>query len=148
METAVPTLSTVGTGERDVLPVVCPTHLVSFILHELDEALPVINILQRLIDGVDQIQLPAIAPQTGLVLTGPHLLFAGTLRRRLQHTETVGDTDLVVDLPVLLEVVSVLVQLAAVDTVDAVDDITLTIALAVCFLFFTAVKVAIISPPC
>ena len=37
---------------------------------ELDEALPVVNVLQRLVDRVDQVQLPAVTPQTGLVLTG------------------------------------------------------------------------------
>jgi hypothetical protein len=57
-----------------------------------------------------------------------------------------GDTDLVVDLPVLLEVDGVLVQLAAIDTADAVDDQMIVQMVGVNF--FAAVKVAITSPPC
>ena len=121
MEATVPALPTIRAGEGDVLPGIHPGHLIALVLHELDEALTVIDVLQRLVDGVDQIQLPAVAPQTSLILTGPHLLFAGTLLRRLQHTETVSDADLIIDFPVLLKVIGVLMELPAINMTDAVD---------------------------
>lgn len=121
METAVSALPTIGTGEGDVLPVVCPGHLVSFVLHELDEALSVVNVFQCLVDRMYQIQLPAVSPKTSLVLTGPHLLFAGAFLWRLQHIQIVSNTDFIIRFPVLLEVGGVLVELSAVNTTDAVD---------------------------
>ena len=74
METAVPALAPVGAGEGDVLPAIRPGNLVTFHLHVFDEALAAGGILQRLVDGLDEIQLPAVAAQAGLVLAGLHAL--------------------------------------------------------------------------
>ena len=121
MQTTVPTFPAVRTGEGDALPVIAPVDFVAFDLHVLDETLFVIRILQRFVDRLDEIQFPALTPQSGLILTGSHLLFLRMLLRCLQHAQTVGETDLVVDLPVLLEVCGILMQLSAALAAHAVD---------------------------
>ena len=120
METAVPALAPVRTGERDVLPFVRPTHLVALQLHVLDEALAVDGVLQCLVDGLDQIQLPAVAAQTCLILAGFHALLFGTLLRRFQHTQPVGQTDFIVDFSVEDQIAWPMVELASVLAADTV----------------------------
>ena len=56
VETAVPALPPVGTGEGDVLPGIRLGHLVTLVLHILNKTLPINGVLQGLIDGLDQIQ--------------------------------------------------------------------------------------------
>ena len=68
METAVPALPPVGAGEGDVLPGIRPGHLVTFVLHILNKTLPINGVLQRLVDGLNQIQLPELT--SGLIQLG------------------------------------------------------------------------------
>ena len=90
VQTAVPTLPPVGTGEGDVLSCVCPGLLISLVFHELNEALPVTDILQGLVDDLDQIQLPTVRPQSRLVLSGLHPFLLWILFQLLQHPQSVG----------------------------------------------------------
>ena len=115
-------LASVGAGEGDVLPVIAPADLVALVLHVLNKTLTVSGILQRFIDGLDKFQLPALAPQSRLILTGTHLLFVRVLFRGLQHIQAMSQTELIVDLPVPLQVSGVLMQLFTILTADAVDD--------------------------
>ena len=51
-----------------------PDYFVTLHLHVLDETLTVDGVLQRLVDGLNEIQLPAVSVQTGLILAGLHAL--------------------------------------------------------------------------
>ena len=104
-----------------MFPCVRPDNFIALVLHVFDEAFPVIGIFQCVVDGLDEIQLPAIAPQSRLVLAGAHLLFPSVLFWRLQHLQPVRHADLIIDLPMPLEICGVLVQLFAVLAAHAVD---------------------------
>ena len=84
MEAAVPTPAAIGTGVGDVLPVLSPDDLIAFALHALDELIWTPGVLQHVVDGLDQIQLPAVGVEAGLVLAGLHLFHSGLLLRSLQ----------------------------------------------------------------
>lgn len=119
-----PALSEAGRAEREasLLPCIRPDDLVALVLHVLDEALPFIGTFQRVVDGSDEIQLPAIAPQSRLVFAGTHLLFPCVLLRRLQHLQPMRYADFIIDLPVPLEVCGVLVQLFAINAAKGKTD--------------------------
>ena len=121
MQRAVPALASVGTGERDVPSVREPAHLVTFHFHILNEAFPVVSILQSLVDSLDEIQLPAVAAQLGLVLAGLHALFLSLLVRRLQHIQTVGETYFIIHLSVCQQITVALVELVTILEAHAVD---------------------------
>ena len=121
VKAAVPALAPVGTGEGDVLSGWRPAHFVAFHLHVFDKALPVIGILQRLVDGLDEIQLPTIPAQTGLILARLHALIFGSEFTLIQHTQSVIEANLVVDLSVCQQIIGTLVELVSVAKADAVD---------------------------
>lgn len=74
VEAAVPAAPPVRTNEGDALPGVGPNDLIPFDLHILNKALPVNGVLQRLVDGLEQVQLPAVPAEAGLVFSGSHPL--------------------------------------------------------------------------
>ena len=121
METAVPALEPIGTGERDVLPGVRPGNLVTFYLHVGDEIFTGDGVFQRLVDGLDQIQLPAVGVEAGLILTGLHSFHSGLLLWSLQNTQPMGLADFIVSLPVGQQIVGTLVEFLPVHAADAVD---------------------------
>ena len=120
MEAAVPALASIGTGEGDVLPGVRPGNLVTLHLHVGDKVLAGDGILQRLVDGLNQIQLPAVAAQTRLVLAGLHAPLFGTQLALVQHPKTVGQTNLIVHLAVRQKVAGALMELVSILVADAV----------------------------
>lgn len=122
MQPVVPALFPFGRGVGDGLPGLLPPHLIATPLHLPDEISPRPGPFHTLVDGVHQLELPALTPNRRAVLTGTHLLFLGVLLRWLQHTQTVGHTDLVIDLPLPLEVCGVLVELVSILPAHAVDD--------------------------
>ena len=97
-----------------------PAHLVTFQLHVFDEALPAGGVFQRFVDGLDQIQLPAVTAQASLVLAGLHALLFLPGIALLQHPQTVGQTDLIVHFSVCQQIVIALVELVAVFVANAV----------------------------
>ena len=72
VEAAIPAPPSVGAGERDVLPGICPGDLVALVLHALDKFFLAASVLQHVIDGLDQINFPAIGIETSLILTWFH----------------------------------------------------------------------------
>lgn len=84
METGITTPSPIGTGEGDVLPFLGPGNLVALALHAFDELIWIPGVLQHVVDGLDQIQLPAVGVEAGLVLAGLHPFHSGLLLRSLQ----------------------------------------------------------------
>ena len=121
VQTAVPALASIGAGERDMLPRICPGDLVTFLLHISDEGLPAISILQSLVDGVDQIQFPAVAAKASLILSGLHPFLFSVLLWLLQNAQAMGGADLIIGLAVLQQIVGALVELFPVLNADAVD---------------------------
>ena len=121
METAVPAAPPVGTDEGDVLPGVGPNHLIPLHFHILSKAVPVDSVLQRFVDGLDQVQLPAVPTEAGLILSGRHPLSFGLLLRYFQNAQAIGSADFIVGLTVGQQVIRTLVELLPVDTTDAVD---------------------------
>lgn len=85
METAVPTPAAIGTGEGDMLPGIRPGNLVSLAFHAFDKFIRGPGVLQYIIDGLDQIQLPAVGIAASLILAGLHPFHFGLLLRSLQN---------------------------------------------------------------
>ena len=83
VETAVSALAPVGAGKGDVLPGICPSHLIALVLHDYNKTLSVIGVFQSFVDSLDQIQLPAVGPEASLILTGLHPLLLRILLRLL-----------------------------------------------------------------
>ena len=121
MERAVSALASIGTGERDVVPVWRPAYLIALQFHILNETFSVVGILQSLVDSLNEIQFPTVATQTGLILAGLHPLLFSLLVRLLQHIQTMGETDLIVHLSVHQQIAVTLVELVAILEADAVD---------------------------
>ena len=120
MEAAVPAFTTVRAGEGDVLPIWRPAHLVTFQLHIFDEALPAGGVFQHLVDGLDQIQFPAVTAQASLVFAGLHALLFLLLLRLLQRTQTMSETNFIVHFSVCQQIAVALVELVTILVADAV----------------------------
>ena len=103
-----------------MLPVRRPAHLVPLHFHVLNEALPAGGVFQRFVDGLDEIQLPAVAAQARLVLAGFHAFLFLPGIAFIQYLQTVGQTDLVVYLAVRQQVAVALMELVAILVADAV----------------------------
>ena len=100
----------------------CPSHLVTLYLHVGDEILAGDGVFQRLVDSLDEIQLPAVAAQPGLVLAGLYALLFLPGIAFLKHQQIMDQTDLVVHLTVCQQVSVALMELVSILVVDAVDD--------------------------
>lgn len=79
------------------------------------------GVLQYIIDGLDQIQLPAVGIAASLILAGLHPFHFGLLLRSLQNTQSMGQTDFIVGLTVSQQIIGALVELLSVYIADAVD---------------------------
>lgn len=82
--------------------------------------LRVSSFLMLAIDGMDQIQFPTIAAQTGLILAGLHPLFLWALLRLFQNTQAMGNTNFIVGLAVFEQVVRTLMELSSALATNAV----------------------------
>ena len=122
MEPVIPTLHALGRGVGDILPAVCPPHLVALALHQGDEVLAGFSVPHTLVNGVHQPKLPALALGRGAVLPAAHAFLFYLLFRRRQDIQTVSDADLIIGQPVGLQVGGTLVEFSAVTEADAVDD--------------------------
>ena len=114
------------------MPSWLPPHLIALPLHLPDELGFGFRLPHTQVDGVHQLELPALAPHRRAVFAGAYLLFPRVPPGRLQHLQSVGHADLVVDLPLPLEIYGVLVELAAILPAYAVDDQVVVEVAGVC----------------
>ena len=96
VQTASSALSSVGTGEGDVLPFLRPPDFVAPALHKDDEVLLAPALLHGVTDVVHQTELPALALMCSPPFSGGHLLTAALVLR--QDTESVSLADFIADL--------------------------------------------------
>ena len=93
MQTASSAFHSIGTGEGDVFPLLCPFDFVAAVLHEPDEVLTVTGQGHALVDVDFQIQLPALPLIVGTVLPIGHGVFLLLLglhnRKTVLHTQLV-----------------------------------------------------------
>ena len=122
MEPVVPALHAARCGVGDVLPSICPAHLIPLALHQGEELLLGGCIPHTLVDGVHQLKLPALTLGGGAVLPTAHPLPLDLLFRRRQDIQTMGGTDLIVDGSVGLQVGGTLVEFFSILETDAVDN--------------------------
>ena len=98
MEPVIPALHALGRGVGDVLPTICPPHLVALTLHQGNEFFLAGGESHALVDGVQQAELPALAFDGGAVLPGAHTLGLFFLLLR-QDRESMLSTQLIRQLP-------------------------------------------------
>ena len=122
VEPVIPALHARGRGVGDVLPTVCPVHLIPLALHQREELLLGGRIPHTLVDGVHQPELPALTLGGRAVLPTAHPLPLDLPFRRRQDRQTVGGAGLIVDGPVGLQASGALVEFFPVQETDAVDD--------------------------
>ena len=96
VQTASSALSSVGTGEGDVLPLLRPPDFVAPALHEDDEVLFALALLHGVTDVVHQTELPALALLCRPPFSGGQLLPAAFVFR--QDTEPMCLANLIADL--------------------------------------------------
>lgn len=120
MQTASSALHSVGTGEGNVLPFICPLDLVSFSFHEDDEILFALTFLHGIRDIIHQPELPALTFLRCPPFSGGHLLAAALVLG--QGTEAMSHADIVTDHPQELQGIGVLPELQTSLEVHGVDD--------------------------
>ena len=120
MQTASSTLHSIGTGESDILPFICPLDFVSFSFHEDDEILFALTFLHGIADIVHQTEFPALPLPRCPPFSGGHLLAAALVLG--QDRETVCHTDIIADHPKEFQGVGVLPELQSSLEVYGVDD--------------------------
>ena len=74
VEPVIPAPHALGCGVGDVLPAVCPPHLIALALHQRDKLAFGGSVPHALVDGVHQPELPALALGGGAILAGAHAL--------------------------------------------------------------------------
>ena len=109
MQTASSALHSIGTGESDILPFICPLDFVSFSFHEDDEILFALTFLHGIADIVHQMELPALSFLRRPPFSGRHLLAAALVFG--QNRETMRHADIVTDHPQELQGIWVLMKL-------------------------------------
>lgn len=120
MQTASSALHSIGTGESDILPFICPLDFVSFSFHEDDEILFALTFLHGIADIVHQTEFPALPLPRCPPFSGGHLLSAALVLG--QDRETVCHTDIIADHPKEFQGVGVLPELQSSLEVYRVDD--------------------------
>ena len=95
VQATVPALHSVGTGEGDVLPVICPLDFIAPALHLPDEFFLVAADLHGLGHIVHQPELPALALGGDAVLPAAHPLAAFLIGR--QDGQAMLSTQLIAD---------------------------------------------------
>ena len=120
MQTASSALHSIGTGESDILPFICPLDFVSFSFHEDDEILFALTFLHGIRDIIHQPELPALTFLRCPPFSGGHLLATALVFG--QNRETMRHADIVTDHPQELQGVGVLMKLQSCLEVYGVDD--------------------------
>ena len=120
MEPVVPALHALGRGVGDILPAVCPPHLIPLTLHQRNKFLFGRCVAHTLVDGIHESELPTLALGRGAVLPGVHALLLDLFLWRRQNLQTVSNADLIVGLTMGLQVGGTLMELVTVLERDAV----------------------------
>ena len=120
MEPVIPALHALRRGVSDVLPAVCPPHLVALALHQGDKLLPGGGVLHTQVDGTGQPELPTLALGGGAIFPTAYPLLFHLLLRRRQDLQAVSNADRIAGQPVGLQVNGALVEFLAVLERDAV----------------------------
>lgn len=120
MQTASSALSSVGTGEGDILPLLRPPDFVASALHKDDDIFLAPALPHGVTDVVHQTELPALALLCRPPFSGGQLLAAALVLR--QDTEPVSLADFIADLTQRLQCVGILPKLPPGFKVDGVDD--------------------------
>ena len=120
MQTASSALSSVGTGEGDILPLLRPPDFIAFSLHEDEEVLLALALLHGVTDVVHQTELPALALLCGPPFSGGQLMPAAFVFG--QDTEPVNLADFIADQPQRLQRVGILPKLPSGFKAHGVDD--------------------------
>ena len=120
MQTASSALHSVGTGEGNVFPFICPLDFVSFSFHEDDEILFTLAFLHGITDIVHQAEFPALSLLRRPPFSGGHLLATALVLG--QGTEAMSHTDIIADQPKKFQSVGVLPEFQSSLEVYGVDD--------------------------
>ena len=120
MQTASSALSSVGTGEGDVLPILRPPDFVAPAFHKDDEVFLALAFLHGVTDVVHQTKLPALALLCRPPFSGGQLLPTAFVFR--QDTEPVYLADFIADQPQRLQRVGILPELPPCFKAHRVDD--------------------------
>ena len=120
VQTASSALSSVGTGEGDVLPLLRPPDFVAPAFHKDDEVFLAPAFLHGVTDVVHQTELPALALLCRPPFSGGQLLPAAIVLR--QDTEPVSLADFIADQPQRLQCVGILPELPSGFKAHGVDD--------------------------
>ena len=97
MQTASSALHSIGTGESDILPFICPLDFVSFSFHEDDEIFFALTFLHGITDIVHQPEFPALPLLRRPPFSGGHFLAAALVLG--QDGEAMCHADIVTDHP-------------------------------------------------
>jgi hypothetical protein len=120
VQTASSALHSIGTGESNILPFICPLDFVSFSFHEDDEILFALTFLHGIADIVHQPEFPALPLLRCPPFSGGHLLATALVLG--QGTEAMSHTDIIADQPKKLQSVGVLPEFQSSLEVYGVDD--------------------------
>ena len=120
VQAAAPALHSIGTGEGDVLPFLCPLHFVAFAFHQKNKIFLAGTAFHCLTNVIHQPELPALTFLCRTVFSGGHFLTAALIFG--QDTEAVSHTDIIANLPQILQGVGILPKLHTGFKVHGVDD--------------------------
>lgn len=119
VQAAAPALHSIGTGEGDVLPFLCPLHFVAFAFHQKNKIFLAGTAFHCLTNVIHQPELPALTFLCRTVFSGGHFLTAALIFG--QDTEAVSHTDIIANLLQILQGVGILPQLVTIHEADGVD---------------------------
>lgn len=120
VQTASSALSSIGTGEGDILPLLRPPDFIAFSLHEDEEVLLALALLHGVTDVVHQTELPALALLCGPPFSGGQLMPAAFVFG--QDRESMCLADFIADQPQRLQRVGILPKLPSGFKAHGVDD--------------------------
>jgi len=120
VQAASPASFSVGTGEGDVLPFLCPLDFIAFAFHEKNEIILTQTFLHGISDIVHQAELPTLTLPRRSVFTGRHF-FAATFILG-QNAESMSLTQFIADGAELFQGIGILAKLPPGLEVHRVDD--------------------------
>ena len=120
VQATVPALHSIGTGEGDVLPFICPLDFITPALHLPDEFFLTAADLHSLGHIVHQTEFPALALCGDSVLPTAHPLTTFFIRR--QDRQAMLPAQFIADGTELLQSVGILPQFVTIHEADGVND--------------------------